>query len=126
MNGANPGGAIALGTNTTINTDAGQLTVTGVVGGAGDVNKMGGGTLLLNGLDTYTGTTNVNGGILQFATATGLGANASPATVANGATPQVAGAVTVVSKTSTLNGTGVGLTVSTLLEATGTSTPPPW
>ncbi|MDH4413216.1 MAG: autotransporter-associated beta strand repeat-containing protein [Rhizobium sp.] len=77
-------GAISLGSATRINSDSGRLDIVDIIsgtntnltfGGAGDISvnnairigtgsltKDGAGTLLLNGVNTYTGTTSINGG----------------------------------------------------------------
>ncbi len=54
----NPGGGTFL-------ADAGtNSTLSGVISGTGSIVKLGGGTLTLTGIDTYTGTTTVNAGSL--------------------------------------------------------------
>jgi fibronectin-binding autotransporter adhesin len=66
--------------NATITTNAGaELTINSIIGGASQVAntviKAGAGTLILNGINTYTGTTTVTGGTLIL-----TGANTSTAT----------------------------------------------
>jgi autotransporter-associated beta strand protein len=84
------GGAVTLGTGgATIQSDAGLLTVSGIIGGSaqpltvqgtgnttlggvigtttGTLTKAGTGTLILSGANTYTGQTLVNDGTLQIA-----------------------------------------------------------
>ncbi len=56
-------------TNGTIDTQANTLTLTGVIGngnGAGALSKVGAGTLVLTGNDTYTGGTTISAGTLQL------------------------------------------------------------
>ena len=138
------GGEIFLGSSSTINVDANQLTLSGGISGAADVSKNGGGTLVLAGTSTYTGQTNINAGIVQLTVPTTqnntnsnvispLGAVTGSAVVANNATLQLnttfAGAqsnnnyntsVTYASKTLVLTGAGLGLNSSGgLLEPTG-------
>jgi fibronectin-binding autotransporter adhesin len=45
---------------------AGNTTIGAITGGTSSLTKTGGGTLLLNGANTYTGPTTVNGGTLQL------------------------------------------------------------
>ena len=55
---------IATGLTTTATVNANTLTVGGGIGGAGSLAKAGNGTLILNGTNTYTGSTAVNAGTL--------------------------------------------------------------
>ena len=62
-------GAVALGgTTRTITTNAGNLTLGGVISATGTfgITKAGAGSLTLNGTNTYTGMTTVNNGTLNF------------------------------------------------------------
>ena len=110
---------------TTINTDVGALTLSGVISGAADLIKIGGGTLALTTSgNTYTGetsvgTASVNGGILQFTIANSLGALTGGVIVNSGSTLQINAGITVVGKKLTLNGTGLGLSLSGILASTG-------
>ena len=47
---------------------AGVVSLAGAISGSGAVQQNGGGTLRLNGVQTYTGATTVNGGTLDLAT----------------------------------------------------------
>ena len=83
-------GAVTMGGNRTI-TVGGTLTMGGVVAdGASDFNivKGGGGTFVLSGLNSYSGRTSVNQGVLSINTIRNVGAGDSslgnPTTVANG------------------------------------------
>ena len=49
-----------------VSTAASVLTVNGLLGGTGGLTKSGTGTLLLKGLNTYEGLTNVNEGKLEI------------------------------------------------------------
>lgn len=87
-------GAITLGSASTINSDAGTLTLTGgivnggfiptfggagnisetgVVSGTGGLTKTGNGTLTLSGANTYSGTTAINGGTVIVSSDGNLG-----------------------------------------------------
>jgi autotransporter-associated beta strand protein len=65
-------GYLALGAQTPITVTNGTLTIQSEIRdyGNGGFNKEGGGTLVLTGANTYTGTTTVNGGVLQGTTST--------------------------------------------------------
>jgi autotransporter-associated beta strand protein len=103
-------GAITVN-NATWDIDTGDtLTISGAVSGNGGVTKNGAGTLLLNGTNTYNGSTVVNAGILNAASAGALGSNN---------TVQVTGGTLLVTVDDAINGkniqmggSGVGLQFS--------------
>jgi len=78
-----PGQAYSIDTNGQTVTWATALTSSG-----GSLTKLGAGTLILTGANTYSGTTNVNGGILEPTTTASLPGYNAPNTVnvAGGAT----------------------------------------
>ena len=105
---------ITLLGDTTISTDAGQLSISGVISGAGALTKVGSGVLSLSGANTYTGVTNINAGILEANAASALGTLASGVfvgTVNTSATLQLnpAGNTTYTAKPVTIAGPGIGL-----------------
>lgn len=62
-------GAVSLGTNVTVNTVAGNLTVDGVINSGSDafgLTKAGAGTLTLGGVNSYLGGTVLDEGTLAF------------------------------------------------------------
>lgn len=136
-------GAVTLsGTNTEIQSDAGTLTLSGNITGAaqnltldgagstrisgnittttGTLTKTGSGHAVLLGNNSYTGATNVSGGILEISGGGTLGTNASGTTVAAGATLALSnGAATA--DTLTVNGVGFG-SAGALRSLNGTNT----
>jgi outer membrane autotransporter protein len=72
----------------TIDTGPFTDTVSGVISGPGDLTKIGSGTLILSGANTYTGSTDVQAGTLTV-----NGSIVSTATVETGATIGGSGAI---------------------------------
>jgi len=65
-------GAVTLGASRAVTIQASTLTVGGNVGDGSSgygITKAGAGTLVLNGADTYSGTTTINGGVVQLGNA---------------------------------------------------------
>jgi autotransporter-associated beta strand protein len=57
---------ISLTTNGTIDVEGGPVLLSGVISGAGDLVKTGGGTLTLANTESFTGQTTINAGTLQL------------------------------------------------------------
>jgi autotransporter-associated beta strand protein len=53
------------------------VTFSGVISGAGSVTQIGGGTTILTGNNTYSGSTTINSGTLQAGSATGFSPNSA-------------------------------------------------
>jgi autotransporter-associated beta strand protein len=120
--------AITLETsNASIGANSGTSTISGNIGGAGNLTKDGGGTVILSGTNTWLGgTTSINAGTLQINTARSLPAssivaftNTTGAATLNiqGQTPTLTnltfGTQTTGTNTVTIAGTaGAALTVS--------------
>ena len=66
---------VALGSSHgTFNVDSGtNLTVAGIVAGSNNITKSGDGTLLLSGVNTYSGTTTISVGTLKVSGQLGSG-----------------------------------------------------
>ncbi len=82
------------------------LTVSGAIDGSGALTKTGAGTLVLSGGNSYSGLTTVSAGVLNIRHNTALGTAAAGTVVADGATLELQGDITVGNEALTLNGTG--------------------
>jgi len=99
-------GAITLGSASTINAGTGNITlsgglntatyaatvsgaqntsVTGVLSGTGSINKTGAGTLTLSGNNTYTGSINIEQGVVSLAAGSGSALGTGTAALSFGA-----------------------------------------
>jgi autotransporter-associated beta strand protein len=108
---------VTLGAKT-LTISNGSTTYAGIIGGAGGGLTLTAGTETLSGVNTYTGTTTINGGTLVAANASALGSTAGGTTVGNGGTLNINGAA-IGNEAVTLNGAGVGSNGA--LTATGTA-----
>ena len=126
-------GAVTLTGNRQITVTANTLTVGGAISGAFGLTKAGAGVLLLNAPNTYTGTTTVSLGTLQYGIDNALpggGVTVSGGTLSLGTYSDSVGTVTLTAGTITgttgiLTGTSYALqagTVSAILGGTGMAT----
>ncbi|QDU26643.1 Hemolysin, chromosomal [Anatilimnocola aggregata] len=113
-------GITLAGTAATIDVSnsAGALTVSGIIAGTA-LTKVGSGSAILSGANTYTGATNVNAGTLVANAAAALGTTAGSTTIANGATLDVR--ASIGTEAINVQGTGVGNN-GALITASGTGT----
>ena len=122
--GITPAARIGITTLTLTGSNTGPNTISGVLAdnGAGQlaITKSGGGLWILSGANTYSGRTTISGGTLKFNINSGtptISAGAT-ATVASGATLELAGSVSALgsaggNRTQILNNsTALGLVVS--------------
>lgn len=126
------GGALTLGGDTTIQSDAGELRFTvfnpitgadanlvlagagdGTIGGAiatgaGGLTKNGTGAWTLIGGNTFSGPTAVNAGVLRIGSGGGLGTPAGEAAISDGAALEVYNGISVGTEDLAVTGAGIG------------------
>ena len=90
-----------------------NISLSGVLGGAGGLTKTGLGTLTLSGANTYTGNTTISNGTLALS-GSGAIANSANIAVASGATLDVSAVTFAVSSAQTLSGGGNVLGATTI------------
>lgn len=115
QNVANGTGETKTLTTTSETTTLEGIKFSGIIGEANaedtlSINKTGTGRVTLSGVNSYRGTTTVSQGYLRASSNNALGGTGSQGTtVANGATLELTGNITIPStETLTLSGTGVG------------------
>jgi fibronectin-binding autotransporter adhesin len=109
-------GNVSLYTNQTFNIASGttgsgiDVILSGPMGESTvntTVTKQGAGTLVLSGVNSYTGLTTVSTGVLNIQNASALGTTTAGTTVSSGAALQIQGNIAVGNEALTLNGGGV-------------------
>ncbi|WP_156255167.1 autotransporter-associated beta strand repeat-containing protein [Sandarakinorhabdus oryzae] len=116
--GLNVGNAVVTNGVGTIDTGSNFFTLSGVVSGAGSLTKIGGGTLALNGANSYAGGTNLDAGTLQVGSNTALGTGALA--MAGSTTLQSGAGDFTLANAISLNGTASIDTVAQTLTLDGT------
>ncbi len=115
------GGSLTLtGPAVTVASGA-TATVSQVIAGTAGLNKMGVGTLTLSGVNTYTGGTSVNGGILSISADSNLGDASGGINLGSGTlqtTASITTARTLDGSGSLAPATGTTLTISGLVGST--------
>jgi autotransporter-associated beta strand protein len=82
-----------------------SLTVSNAIAGTGRFVKSGSGTLILSGSNNFSGSTNINDGVVNIQNANALGTTAGYTNV--GGALQIQGGITVTGETLNLAGMGV-------------------
>lgn len=101
--GAHGSGSISIASGATLTYNkTGTVTENEQIGGAGNVTQAGGGTLILNNANTYSGVTTISSGTLQLLAANNI-PSSSPVKVNSGAVLDLNGFSAVI---SALSGSG--------------------
>jgi autotransporter-associated beta strand protein len=107
---------VSINTNSTQEITSGTLTIGGVMSGAFGINKLGtGGTLVLTGLNTFTGTSSVRQGTLSINTLKNYGVASALGAPASGSI------IIAQNNSSTLNYTGTGDTTNRTIQIASTT-----
>ena len=106
----------ALTSAGTFNLDAGSVSA--ILAGSVGLNKNSAGTLALSGANTFSGTTAVNAGVINYQNATAFATN-SAITVASGGTVQVQGGIAGGSQALSLAGVGAAGATGALESVSG-------
>ncbi|MCO5062311.1 MAG: autotransporter-associated beta strand repeat-containing protein [Kiritimatiellae bacterium] len=102
---ASHSGTISLNSNAAIG-GANQMTLSGVISGANQLTKVGAGTTILSGNNTFTGNAIVSNGALRIAHANALGTGAGTTRIDSGAALELSGNIKP-NEAITVSGTGV-------------------
>ena len=114
-------GAITLGSASTIGSDAGNLTLSGIISGSFALSKAGAGTLTLTGANTYTGTTTISAGTLQLGSGGTTGSLSTSSTITDNGNFTINQSDAVIQGTD-FSGSAITGTGSLTQAGTGTTT----
>ncbi len=98
-----------------------DMDISAIVSGTVALTKSGAGTMVFSGANNYSGATSVNAGVLNIQSNTGLGTTAAGTTVANNATLQLQGGITVGNEALSIRGTGASGQTGALVNVSGTN-----
>lgn len=97
-------GTIALNSASAIG-GANQMTLSGVISGANQLTKVGAGTTILSGNNSFSGNSIISNGLVRLTHANGLGSTAGSNIVMSGAAVEVSGVNSP--EPMSINGTGI-------------------
>jgi outer membrane autotransporter protein len=123
---ATTGSSLQLNGIVQIKTDAGvtatiSAPLTDPIESSGGFEKIGEGTLILSGTNTYTGSTTVSAGILNIQNGSALGDTFNGTTVSSGATLQLQGGISVGNEFLIISGAGAAGQNGALVNVSGTN-----
>lgn len=101
-------GAVQLGVGNITPAAATTTTISANISGNGSsgLTKLGAGTLILSGSNSYTGSTAISAGVLEARHANALGTTAAGTTVSDGATLALSNSIAIGAETLGLSGNG--------------------
>jgi autotransporter-associated beta strand protein len=101
-------GAVQLGVGNITTAAATTTTLSAEISGnaSSGITKLGAGTLILSGSNSYTGSTAISAGVLEARHANALGTTAAGTTVSDGATLALSNSIAIGAETLGLSGNG--------------------
>jgi autotransporter-associated beta strand protein len=96
---------LTAATSSTLNNANSTITVSGTIGGSGNITKGGAGTLILSGANAYTGDTIISAGTLQIGAGSTTGSISSSSAITNNGT-LVINRSDAITLSNTISGTG--------------------